>query len=161
MNRLLGIAAIVGGLLKVFLAFVRSADDLNLLQTLQVIADIGLVLGVVGIYMLFRDRFSVAGHIGFVFSLIGLSLVAGPDAALYGVGAEKIGFPIICCGLGLLSAAQLFVVGHPKLAPAVLLAGIALSLSRVEFLAPIGGQIAGGVLFGMGFIIHGAYMIRQ
>lgn len=161
MNRLFGIAAVVGGLLKVFLSFVRSADDLDLLHTLQVIADLGLVLGLVGIYMLFRDRFSFAGHTGFILALLGLSFVAGPDASLYGVGAQEIGFPVICIGLGLLSAAQLFVSGHPKLAPAVLMSGIVFSLLRVEFLAPATGQIVGGVLFGLGFVIYGAYMIRQ
>lgn len=161
MNRLFGVGAIVGGLLKVFLAFVRAADDQDLLQALHVLADLGLVLGLVGIYMLFRDRFSLAGHAGFLLALMGLSFIAGPQAAIYGVSAYKIGFPVLCLGLALLAVGQLIVSGHPKLAPSVVIAGVLISLLRVDFLPLLNGQIAGGVLLGTGFILYGAYMIRQ
>ena len=161
MTRLFGVGAIVGGLLKVFLAFVRGAADQDLLEALHVLADLGLVLGLVGIYMLFRDRFSLAGHAGFLLALMGLCFVAGPDAVIYGVSAYKIGFPVICLGLVLLATGQLIISGHPKLAPSVVIGGVLISFLRVDFLPVLNGQILGGVLLGIGFILYGAYMIRQ
>lgn len=161
MNRLFGVGGIVGGLLKIFLAFVRSAADRDLLQTLYVLTDLGLILGLVGIYMLYRDRFSILGNSGFILALLGLSFISGPQTTLYGVSAYDIGFPVMCCGLALLAAGQLFLAGHPKLAPAIVLAGVVMSVPQLALLATLNLQILASVLIGIGFVLYGAYLIRQ
>ena len=161
MNRLFGVGGIVGGLLKIFLAFVRSAADRDLLQTLYALTDLGLILGLVGIYMLYRDRFSILGNSGFILTLLGLSFISGPETTLYGVNAYDIGFPVMCGGLALLSIGQLFIAGHPKLAPSLVLAGSVMSVPQLELLASLNFQMLASVFFGVGFVLYGAYLIRQ
>ena len=161
MNRLLGVAAIIGGLLKIFLSFVRTAQDQELLETLNTAADAGLLLGLLGIYMMFRDRLSFVGNGGFILALLGLSFVVGPEAAIYGKSASAIGTPVIMTGMALFAVAQLLISGHPKLAPGIVLSSCVVTLlSQTTSIFSL-GHIAAGVLFGLGFILYGAYLIRQ
>ena len=161
MNRLFGVSGIVGGLLKIFLAFVRSAADRDLLQTLYALTDLGLLLGLVGIYMLYRDRFSILGNSGFILTLLGLSFISGPETTLYGVNAYDIGFPVMCGGLALLAVGQLFIAGHPKLAPSLVLAGAVMSVPQLALLTSLNFELFSSIFVGVGFVLYGAYLIRQ
>ena len=161
MNRFLGVGAILGGLLQIFVSFVRAASDVDLLETLVVMAELGLLLGLLGMFMMYRDRISKLGSVGFVLAFLGLSFIAGPDSTLYGFGAFEIGAPVIAIGLILFAAAQIFISGHPKLAPVTVLAGVgALILHQTVFTANL-VQIIGAALVGVGFVFYGVFLVKQ
>ena len=161
MNRLFGVAAIIGGLLKIFVTFIRTASDKDLLETLYIVADLGLLFGLIGMYFMFRDRFSVLGNIGFVLALAGLSFVVGPDAYLYGKSTSEIAMPVIGAGMLLFAFGQLLISGHPKLAPGIVLISVAVSVLDQVISMTFYAQFTAGMLFGFGFILYGAYLIRQ
>lgn len=50
---------------------------------------------------------SATGHAGFVLALCGFSVIAGPDAVIFGMGIYWVGAPVIGLGMLLLSVAQL------------------------------------------------------
>ncbi|MGR8948901.1 MAG: hypothetical protein ACU84Q_12695 [Gammaproteobacteria bacterium] len=160
-NRVLGMGGIIGGLLKIFLSFVRAANDYDLLETLYVIAELGFLLGLVGMFMMYRDRFSIFGSVGFLMALLGLSFIAGPESSLHGLSAMEIGSPVIAAGLLLFSVDQLFVTGHPKLAPALVAAGICLSVVHETMFFSNILQVVAGVLLGLGFSLYGIFLVRQ
>ena len=161
MNRFLGVGGIIGGLLQIFVSFVRAANDANLLETLVVIAELGLLLGLLGIFLMYRDRISALGTCGFLLAFLGLSFIAGPDSSLYGLSTFEIGGPVAAAGLILLGSAQLFVSSHPKLAPVAVVAGVVTLAIHQTFSASQLVQIAGGVSLGLGFVLYGTFLVRQ
>jgi len=157
MQRIFGIGGMLGGLLRVVTSFMPTSEDPNFLQLLYVITDIGLVQGMVGIYLLERKSLSSSGHMGFAITLSALSFISGPEAKIYGVSAYEIGFLPIGLGIMMFSIAQLQSGPAHKNGAYVLIASVA--LGGLSILLPSLPQlfVFSGFLFGVGFFINGAY----
>ncbi|HEV8371239.1 MAG TPA: hypothetical protein VGQ39_25065 [Pyrinomonadaceae bacterium] len=98
-----GIAAIVGGVLRVAASFAPSIGSDVERQLLYFVIDVFLLLGLLGFYELRHQDIGRTGALGFLLALVGLSVVrssrAIPGLDLYPVGALAfVGGLIAMCG---------------------------------------------------------------
>jgi hypothetical protein len=86
-----GIAAMLAGLLRAVATFVPETVPVMALQTLYMCTDIFILLAVIGLYDLERDRIGGLGLAGFLSSLVGLLVIRSANAFteinLYALGA--------------------------------------------------------------------------
>lgn len=148
--QLSGLAAILGGALRVADAFLSSAATVNLQQFAYFLTDLMLIFGLCGIYLSRSDRLGVSGLLGYVAAITGLLIVRsfGPSAYLVGASVTLLG--VVAIGVAILVKDA-----FPKLAPILWIASLIVGL--IGFL-PVGmnwSVTLAGVLFGLGFIAAG------
>lgn len=145
--------AILGGGLRIVAAFVPNMPNSATLETLYGAIDIGLLFGLVAIYL---DGASAAGRTGlagFTIALAGLASILGPDAPAFGIDFYLAGSLILLIGLSVLASA-FWRAGH-QVRPAqawLLSAMLAIAGGALEQPLLIA---AGGVAFGLGFVLAG------
>ncbi|MBK8970127.1 MAG: hypothetical protein IPM37_01695 [Hahellaceae bacterium] len=93
--KIYSIICMVAGMLRIGASFIEYQSGLDTLELFYGVIDLGFILGLVGFYLLFRERLNASGRLGWVISLCGFSLIAGPEALLFGIGIYQIGTPII------------------------------------------------------------------
>jgi len=147
----------IGGLLRVISSFIPVSEDPDLLQLLYVITDLGLVQGIVGVYLIERKSLSNSGHMGFAITLCALSFISGPEAEIYGVSAYEIGSLPIGLGILMFSIAQLQSGSGHKKGAYVLIGSIVVGVLSILFPSFPQLFVFSGFLFGIGFFINGAY----
>jgi len=157
MQRIFGIGGMLGGLLRVITSFIPASEDPNLLQLLYVITDIGLIQGIVGIYLIERKSLSNSGHMGFAITLSALSFISGPEAEIYGVSAYEIGSLPIGLGILIFTIAQLKSGSVHKIGAYILIGSVVSGGLSILFPSFPKLLVFSGFLFGIGFFINGAY----
>lgn len=146
--------AIVGGGLRAVATFVPYAAQSAALETLYGVIDVGLLLGLIAIYLDGASATRRIGLAGFTIALVGMASILGPDAPAFGIDFYLAGSLVFLAGLSVLAAAM-WRAGHRiPTAQCWLLATL---------LAVLGGTIAqpilimaGGVVLGLGFVLAGA-----
>lgn len=159
MIRFFGVCGIAGGVLRLVDSFTAGMEGRDAIQLLYIATDLGLILGLLGLYLVYRDRLSAAGHAGFVLALCGFSVIAGPDAAIFGMGIYWIGAPVIGLGMLLLSFSQLGAEPRNRLGPWSIIASVLIGFCSL----PLDNRwlfLISGLLFGLGFIINGYFVAR-
>jgi hypothetical protein len=153
--RMLGVAAIVGGALRVGSAFIPWSPNDVWLEALAFVIDVLLLFGLMGLYFAHRAKLGLAGFAAFALAEIGIASIVGPDTSAFGIDTYQAGVAAISLSLSLLAIVMLTRRAGPMLAAAcwiastiVGIAGSALGLGELGFLA-------GGVLFGLGFVAAG------
>lgn len=147
--RLSAAAAILGGGLRVFDAFLNGAD-IHMQQVAYFVTDAMLVLGLCGIYSSRSNRLGLSGLLGFVASIMGILMVRS-----FGQGAYLVGASVTSLGVVAISVAMLARAAFPKSAPILWIASL---IVGVIGLLPLGinwGVTLAGVIFGLGFIAAG------
>lgn len=155
--RVLGMAAVLGGVLRVVSAFIPFAPDQAWLEVLYLVVDVCLLFGLMGIYLAYRSRVGVFGFIAFAIAETGIASIVGPDGVVpaYGIDVYQLGVLVITIGLTLFAIVQLVARAGPPWAPlcwiASMLAGVGWSFGG----NPEIGFLTGGVFFGLGFVLAG------
>ena len=156
--RLGGVAAIVGGGLRVAAAFIPYVPGSAMLESLYAVIDIGLLFGLIAIYLGSAADTGLLELAGFLVSLTGLASIVGPDAPAFGVDLYQLGSAIFVLGLAPL-AVQLVRLRIQRLTGAAWLisAGLGLVSAVSHSTWPFA---AAGVALGMGFALGGADLVQ-
>src|SRR5262245_53339141 len=106
--RVLGAAALLGGLLRIGSAFVPWAPDVAWLEALYLAIDVLLLFGLMGVFLAYRSRLGVFGFVAFAIAEAGIASIVGPDTVAFGIDTYQAGVLVITAGLTLF-AIQLLV----------------------------------------------------
>jgi hypothetical protein len=159
--RLSAVAAIAGGLLRAAdPAFAGAQLGDATLQQIWFVIDALLLIGVLGIYLSQSAVLGLAGLAGtFVFA-VGILLVRSAGVRFFGVGGYETGAAIALVGTSILAAVMLArrtEIAAPSFWLGALLSGLA---SRAGVSSAVLVAVS-GVLFGLGFAVAGANLLRK
>jgi hypothetical protein len=147
--RLSGVAAILGGGLRVVDAFLDKAD-IQLRQVAYFLTDTMLIFGLCGIYFSRSNRLGLVGLLGFATSITGIVMVRS-----FGPRGYLIGASVTLLGVVLIGVTMLARTAYSKSAPILWIVSLIVGLiSLVPFGANWGVTLA-GVTFGLGFVTAG------
>lgn len=155
-----GIAAISGGLLRIFAAFPLVSDPVTQ-QWLYTAIDVLLLFGLIGIYLARAERLGFLGLASFAVAVAALSFIGGPDADPFGFSTYEQGATSLAIAMVGLSIAWLQRGERPIWAPMCWFGSIVAvgAFALVPALASY-GFMAAGVLFGLGFALAGFELVR-
>jgi hypothetical protein len=159
--KLSGLAALVGGALRVVSALPLTTDPMAL-EWLYAGIDVLLVFGLIGIYLRRASRMGYLGLASFAVAMAGFSFIGGPDADPFGFSTYAQGAAVIAIAMVGFAIAWLRAGERPWAAPACWF-GSVIAVGVLNFLpAPIPdyGFMAAGVLFGAGFVGAGLALLR-
>lgn len=159
--KLSGVAAILGGLARIFSAFPLVQDDVTR-EWLYTAIDILLVFGLIGIYLARASRLGVFGVTAFALAMAGFSFIGGPDADVFGFSTYQEGAAVIAISMVALSIAWLRIKERPLAAPLCWI-GSVIAVGVFNLLPapmPAYGFAAAGALFGAGFVFAGLPLLR-
>jgi hypothetical protein len=159
--RLAGVAAVLGGALRVVSALPLSQDPIAL-EWLWTSIDALLTFGLFGIYLPRAERLGFLGLASFIIATAALSFIGGPDADVFGFSTYEQGAITLVIALIGLSIAWLSAKETPMLAPicwfgSALAAGV---LGALPAPLPDYAFMAAGILFGAGFIFAGLPLLK-
>jgi hypothetical protein len=151
--------AIIGGGLRAVATFVPYAADSARLEALYGVIDVGLLFGLIAIYLDGAAAGGRAALTGFSIALIGMASIVGPDAQAFGIDFYLAGSLVLLVGLSILAAA-FWRAGWSRLpAQAWLLATLLAILGGVSAQPLLIG--AGGLVLGLGFVLAGAQILQR
>jgi len=155
--RVLGVAAILGGVLRIGSAFIPFAPGQAWLELVYLVIDVCLLFGLIGVYFAYRGAAGVAGFVSFAIAAIGLASIVGPDGVVpaYGIDTYQIGVLVITLGLTFFSIVLLVARAGPPWAPLCWIASMLVGVGGSFGGNPENGFFAGGLLFGVGFVMAG------
>ena len=147
------IAGVVGGALRVVTAFIPFAPEHALLEALYAVVDIGMMFGLIAVYLTTAEGVGMMGLVGFAVSLVGLSSIVGPDLHEFGIDFYRLGAFVFLLGLSIL-AVQLI---RSRQLAATRELWLAAAVAAITF-AVLGNMIAltlSGIALGSGFVAAG------
>lgn len=155
-----GVAAIAGGLLRIFAAFPLVSDPVTL-EWLYTAIDVLLLMGLMGIYLSRADRLGYLGLASFGVAVAALSFIGGPDADPFGFSTYEQGAAALAIAMVGLSIAWLQRGERPIWAPLCWFGSVVAvgAFALIPALASY-GFMAAGVLFGLGFALAGTELLR-
>jgi hypothetical protein len=159
--RILGVAACLGGLLRIGAAFIPWAPDVAWLEALALAIDVLLLFGLMGAYLAYRAQLGVFGFIAFVIAEAGIASIVGPDSVAFGIDTYQAGVLTITLGLTLFAIQLLVTRAGPMWAPLAWIASAAIGVGVTAGGYPALGFHFGGVLFGLGFVLAGVALVRS
>ncbi len=152
-------AAICGGGLRVVAVFVPFVPGSSRLELLYGAIDIGLMFGLIAIYLHVAAAAGTIGLAGFCVALVGIASIVGPDAPAFGIDIYLLGSALFLLGLSPLAWQMLRLRLLPAAGAAWLLAtalGIAASISGNAL-----ALAATGLALGVGFVLGGAQVLQR
>jgi hypothetical protein len=157
--RVLGIAAIAGGVLRIVDSFTTGVLSPQILALLYFNTDVLLLLGMAGIYWSRRAMLGIAGIAGVVLFTLGIVWIRIAAFAMSGANGYPLGAAIALLGLGVLSADELLRGRDEKAAAIFWLAALLFAVvGALGLMAPL-MTIAAGVAFGAGFVMAGRKLL--
>ena len=154
--RILGIAAIAGGIVRIADSFVTGVLPPGTLEVLYFLTDVLLLLGTAGIYWSRRTKTGIAGTIGFGVFVIGILLVRASAFGVLGANGYQLAAAIALLGLVILSVETLLRRAGAYLSAAFWLVSLTLGAAAAAGIMPGVLTALAGVAFGLGFIAAGA-----
>lgn len=149
--RLGGLAAILGGTLRVINSFVPSDTPSMVLEILYLLTDIFILFGIMGLYGFQHQESGLWGFFGFLLATIGTGIIIGPDGAIAGFNMYPVGSLILAGGLTLLAIGSWIAHKLPRWLPSFWV--LSTIVGFIGYFTP-GLQllfIVSGVIFGVGF----------
>ena len=137
-------------------AFVPYEPQSLPLELLYFVIDVGLLFGLVGIYVYRAQTLGAAGFAGAALALMGQAMIVGPDATLDGFNTYDAALPIIVAGLAILSIQIIRTQCYPAWIGWLWIATPVLSLGGTVAGAAEFGFLLGGTAYGMAFLGAGA-----
>lgn len=158
--RLSGVAAIAGGLLRIFSAVAQIGDQVTL-EWLYTAIDVLLLFGLIGIYLSRTERLGFLGLASFGVAVASLSFIGGPDADVFGFSTYEQGAAALAIAMVGLSIAWLQRGEQPLWAPACWF-GSVICVGMLNFIPAMSqyGFTVAGILFGLGFALAGWTLVR-
>jgi hypothetical protein len=155
-----GIAAIAGGLLRVFVAFPVDSDPV-MLEWLYTAIDVLLLFSLMGIYLSRAERLGFLGLASFGVAAASLSFIGGPDADPFGFSTYEQGAAALAIAMAGLSIAWVQRGERPIWAPMCWFGSI-VAVGAFALMPALSsyGFMAAGVLFGLGFALAGTDLLR-
>lgn len=150
------VAAIAAGALRIVSTFIPYEPNSAGLETLYGVIDLGLMFGLVAVYIASAEALGVAGLGFFFIALAGVASIVGPDAPAFGIDFYRIGALVFVAGLAGLSV-QLLRAGLMRVSAVLWLGTFAASLLTVA--APQ-AFIAAGLAIGAGYVLAGVELLR-
>lgn len=160
--KLSGVAALVGGLLRIASALPLGLDAQSQ-EWLWTAIDALLSLGLIGIYLIRADKLGLLGLSGFALAMASLSFIGGPDADVFGFSTYEQGAAALAISMAGFALAWLRA-GERPWAPALCWFGTLIAAGVVGLLpapAPDYGFAVSGALFGAGFAAAGWDLLRR
>jgi len=153
--RALGLAAIVGGVLRIVDSFATQSFSPMTLSLLYFFTDAFLLLGIAGIYWRGRTTLGVAGIAGAAIFALGIAWIRIAAYAMPGTNGYQLGAAIALLGLAILSGEALWRGHGSGAAPVLWLAALLFGIvGALGLMVPV-MMIAAGVAFGAGFVMAG------
>ena len=161
--RVLGIAAILGGALRIVSAFIPWAPGQLWLEGLYLAIDLCLLFGLMGIYFAYRETLGVLGFAAFAVAETGIASIVGPDGVVpeWGVDAYQLGVATITVGLSLFAVALLATRSGAPWGPLCWLVSAVVGVGAFYSGEADIGFFAGGLFFGLGFVLAGLPLLRR
>ena len=156
-----GVAAIAGGVLRIFAAVAQLGDQVTLVWLYTVI-DVLLLMGLMGIYLSRAERLGYLGLASFGVAVAALSFIGGPDADVFGFSTYEEGATALAIAMVGLSIAWLQRGERPIWAPLCWF-GSVVCVGLLNFIPPLTqyGFMLAGILFGLGFALAGLVLLRR
>ena len=150
-------AAVVAGALRIASSFIPYEANSAPLETLYAVIDVGLMFGLMAIYISSADAVGLAGLAAFIVALTGLACIVGPDPVAFGIDFYRIGALVFVLGLAGLSV-QLLRARKLQTSAGLWLVTLAAGLA-----APLLPQafVLSGVALGTGFGLAGLTLMRR
>jgi hypothetical protein len=155
--RIGALAAIMAGALRIVSTAIPHEPDSAGLEALYGVIDLGLMFGLVAVYLATAEALGMAGLAFFLVALAGVASLVGPDAPAFGVDFYRAGALVFVAGLAGLSV-QLLRAGLIRTSAALWLVTFAASLLMV--IAPQTFVVA-GLAIGTGYVIAGVELLRS
>lgn len=161
-DRLVGFGAIagaVGGALRIAAACIPYGPDAAWLEALYAACDLGMLFGLVAVYLATAERVGRAGLVTFAVGFAALASIVGPDAHAFGVDFHSAGATVFALALAAfavtLLVAQTFVIaGALWIACGTLGAAASATGSGAAF-------VSAGLALGAGFIAAAVSLVRS
>lgn len=96
-------AAVVGGLLRIASTFIPYEANSMPLETLYGVIDLGLLFGLIAVYIANAEVVGLLGLAAFLVGLSGVASLVGPDSTVFGIDFYRIGALVFVTGLAGLS----------------------------------------------------------
>ena len=155
MVRVLGVAAMAGGALRIADSFVIHAYSLAMLAMLYFLTDVFLLAGMAGIYWSRRAKIGIAGTLGAAIFVVGILLVRVAAFGVFGTNGYQLGAATALIGLAILSAETLTRRDGAYVSAGLWLLSLALGIAGALGVMPAALQLLAGVAFGAGFVAAG------
>jgi len=149
-------ASTVSGALRIISTFIPYHPETAPLEALYGAIDLGLMFGLLALYLANAERLGPAGPAAFAIAMAGIASIVGPDAAMFGIDFYRIGALIFVGGLALLSAVMLRA-GVMRIVAALWLATFLSSLTASIWPPAFS---AAGLLLGVGYVLVGIALLR-
>jgi hypothetical protein len=153
--RVLGIAAIAGGVLRIVDSFTTGVLSPQILSLLYFVTDVLLLLGIAGIYWSRRAKLGIAGVGGVVIFALGILWIRIAAYIMPGANGYQLGAAIALTGLGLLSGEELLRGSGANAVPVLWLAAVLFAVTGALGAMVLFMTVAAGVAFGAGFVMAG------
>jgi hypothetical protein len=157
--RFAAIAALVAGALRVGTAvvtvFVPWRAGVWWLELVTLVIDLGLLFGLMGVFIAARDRLRAWGIAAFVVTEAGIASIVGPDTVAFGIDTYQVGVVVISLGLCLFAVALITARVPVRLAAPLWIASTLVAVAMMAAGWGETGFTVGGVLFGLGFVAAG------
>lgn len=151
------VAAVVAGVLRIVSTFIPYEPNSPGLEALYGVIDLGLMFGLVAVYIASAEAVGLAGLGLFLLALAGVASIVGPDAPAFGIDFYRIGALVFVSGLAGLSV-LLLRAGMMRNSAVLWLATFAASLATV--VAPQ-AFMAAGLAIGAGYVLAGLELLRN
>ena len=154
------VACIIGGFCRIIASFIDYEHTPEIIEVFYMLIDLGLLLGLLGLYILHRSTLSIYGKFGIVTAFCGFAVISGPETTLYNIGIYQIGSPVI--GIGVTFMATDLIVRNigSTWPPLLLLTSVIMGFVSIV-LSQQGLFILTGIFFGLGFILLGTQMRHE
>jgi len=159
--RVLGIAAVAGGVLRIVDSFTAEIFSPSTLSLLYVVTDALLLLGIAGIYWSRGPRLGIAGTLGAATFALGIIWIRISASVMPGANGYQLGAAISLIGLGLLSVEELLRDRALHPAPIFWLAALLFAIAGAFGVLVSLLTIAAGVAFGAGFVAAGRRVLAN
>lgn len=161
LSRVLGIAAIVGGVLRAGSSFIPAAlwgTDPGV-ELLALVIDVSLLFGLMGVFFVARARLGWAGFAAFALAETGIASIIGPDTVAFGVDTYLAGVHAISIGLALFGVVILVKRAGAAAAALCWIASLAVGAGGGAVGQGELGFLLGGLLFALGFVAAGIELV--
>ena len=161
LSRVLGVAAIVGGLLRAGSSFIPAAlwGTDPWVELLALAIDVALLFGLMGVFFAARARLGWAGFAAFALAETGIASIIGPDTAAFGIDTYLAGVHAISIGLALLGIVMLLKRAGAPAAAVCWIASLAIGAGGGAVGQGELGFLLGGLLFALGFVAAGIELV--
>ncbi len=157
MIRASGLAAILGGALRIVDAFTTDMLSRDVLAILYFVTDVFLLAGVAGLWWQRRGSLGVAGVSGLAVFVLGILMVR---MSAFGVGTYQLAAAISLLGLTIYSIEMLLGGTTAVWAPCAWLVSLAAGVAATAGFQPLMMAALAGVAFGVGFVVVGVEMLQ-